>query len=108
MPVFVYQVLNDDGSEAEIVEIEQRAGAPQLGKHPLSGKTLRRIFQAVNIAGQHNERQMRQQLADEANLARHGFARYEKDLHTGHYHKTAGNTHAPQTLPAHHQSTKTT
>jgi hypothetical protein len=113
--IYVYQILDADGGDGGgdadggdggggngdggIFEIEQAAGDPPLEKHPLTGQPVRLVHQPPHLAGQHNERHVRASLGDSANLARHGFARYEKDRSTGRYHKTAGaGPGAPETI----------
>lgn len=91
MPVYVYQILNADGSAGGSFEIEQPANAPALTAHPLTGAPVQRVIQTAHIAGTHNERLTREKLNSASELSRLGFTRYERDNSTGDYHKTAGN-----------------
>ena len=43
MPLYLYQEILDDGSDGELLEIEQPMSAPTLAKHPLTGRPLRRV-----------------------------------------------------------------
>ena len=38
MPLYVYQVIEPDGSDGEVFEIMQRMSEPALATHPESGK----------------------------------------------------------------------
>ena len=51
MPIYVYEVINDDGSEGEQFELFQSMSEPALSKHPETGKPIRRVFQPPAIGG---------------------------------------------------------
>ncbi len=96
MPTYVYQVIEDDGSAGEVFEVVQKMSEPALDTHPETGKPVRRLIQAPNIAGKWSESGTRQMLSDK-NLDRIGFTKYER-AGDGKYEKRAGP--GPPTLDA--------
>ena len=88
MPVYTYQVFNDDGSEGETFEIIQKVSDPTLTDHPETGKPMRRIIGAPSIAGRHSESASKQRLSD-SNLEKQGFTKYQK-VGSGQYEKRTG------------------
>jgi hypothetical protein len=94
MPTYVYQVINDDGSEGEIFEVVQKMSDSPLETHPETGEPVRRIIQAPNIAGRWSESGTKQMLSDK-NLDRLGFTKYQKTS-DGKYEKRAGK--GPRTI----------
>lgn len=88
MPIYTYQVVNDDGSEGELFEFVHGMNSPPLTVHPKTGQKVCRIFTPPHIAGWSNERQGRQ-LTSDANLERHGFTKYVRNG-KGHYEKRTG------------------
>lgn len=96
MPTYVYQVIEDDGAEGETFEVVQRMSDPPLTKHPETGKPVRRVIQAPNIAGKWSESGTKKMLSD-SNLDRLGFTKYQK-TGEGKYEKRAGA--GPQHLDA--------
>ncbi|MHC5023365.1 MAG: FmdB family zinc ribbon protein [Planctomycetota bacterium] len=88
MPTYVYQVINDDGSEGEVFEVVQPMSDAPLTTHPETGQPVRRIPQAPNIAGKWSDHGTKQMLSDK-NLDRLGFTKYQK-AGDGHYEKKAG------------------
>ena len=55
MPTYVYQVIEDDGSEGETFEAFQKMSDEPLTQHPETGKPVRRVIQAPNISGQYSD-----------------------------------------------------
>ncbi len=96
MPTYVYQVIEDDGSEGETFEVVQKMTDPPLERHPETGKPVRRLIQAPNIAGKWSEAGTKQALSDK-NLDRLGFTKYKR-TGKGQYEKRAG--HGPPTIDA--------
>ena len=96
MPTYVYQVIEDDGSDGEIFEVFQKMSDPTLQTHPESGKPVRRLIQAPNISGKWSESATKQMLSDK-NLDRIGFTKYER-AGDGKYVKRAGS--GPPTIDA--------
>jgi len=96
MPTYVYQVIEDDGSEGEVFEVVQRMAEDPLETHPESGKPVRRLIQAPNIAGKWSESGTKAMLSDK-NLDRIGFTKYQR-VGDGKYEKRAGS--GPRTIDA--------
>lgn len=98
MPIYQYQVINDDGSDGLVFEIEQRMSDPTLTEHPITGKTVKRVYSAPNLATRYTPGGTESKLADK-NIEKHGFTKYERDKLTGTYHKVAGaDKNAPETF----------
>lgn len=89
MPVYLYEVINEDGSPGARFEVEQSATSPALSRHPRTGQAARRIYTAPNVGGRYSDQRIKQELSNE-NVSRAGFTRYERDKLTGTYHKTSG------------------
>ena len=89
MPTYVYQVINEDGSEGEIFEVVQKMSDPPLKKHPETGRPVRRIPAAPTIPGHHSDHATKQMLTDK-NLDRLGFTKYER-AGGGFFEKKAGS-----------------
>ena len=51
MPTYVYQCIEDDGSEGEIFEVVQPMSADPLTEHPETGQACRRIPARPTILG---------------------------------------------------------
>ena len=84
MALYVYQVIEADGSDGETFEVFQLMSEPPLTQHPDSGKPVRRVFTAPNTLRKLNPGNI-----SNKNLERMGFTKYEK-RGTGTYEKTAG------------------
>ncbi len=99
MPVFVYVVVNADGSDGDTLEIEQPFGDAPLTKHPLTGAPLRRVITPAGLVTRYPEGEIRRMVSDSQEIAKRGFTRYERDPATGRYHKTAGtDPNAPESF----------
>jgi predicted nucleic acid-binding Zn ribbon protein len=88
MPTYVYQVINDDGSEGETFEAFQKMTDPPLTKHPETGRKVRRVIVAPNIAGNWSDAATKSKLSDK-NLDRLGFTKYQR-AGDGKFEKRAG------------------
>ena len=88
MPLYVYQVIEDDGSEGEVFEVLQGMKDPPLTHHPETGKKVKRLLGLPNVAGDMSEMKMKANLSS-SNLERHGFTQYRRSG-KGTYEKTAG------------------
>lgn len=44
MPRYDYQIINEDGSEGDIVEITHSIKSPPLSIHPETGQRVRKVF----------------------------------------------------------------
>jgi len=98
MPIYVYQEIREDGSDGEVIEIEQHMSAPPLTRHPVTGRPVRRIYQAPAIASKYTPGRTKTMLTEQ-NVAAKGFTKYVRDKQTGAYHKTAGtDPRAPDVL----------
>jgi predicted nucleic acid-binding Zn ribbon protein len=88
MPMYVYQVIEADGSEGEIFEVLQGMNDKPLTHHPETGQPVRRLLGLPNVAGKMSESGMKASLSS-SNLERLGFTQYKKSG-KGTYEKTAG------------------
>jgi len=88
MPVYTYQVVHDDGTEGETFDVIRKMSDPPLKTHPDTGEPVKRIYQAIHIAGSDNERHVKASLSD-SNLEAKGFTKYVRNG-KGHYDRTAG------------------
>ena len=89
MPVYVYQVITNDGSEGEIFEVVQSMKDDALKTHPETGEPVQRLIQPPMIGGKHSDARDKKMLSD-SNLDRMGFTKYVK-TGDGTYDKTAGS-----------------
>jgi predicted nucleic acid-binding Zn ribbon protein len=87
MPTYLYQVIAD-GDDGEILEIVHGPHESVL-THPKTGQALKRIYTPPMIAHRYTAGRTKSLLQND-NLARLGFAKYERDQLTGRYHQTAG------------------
>lgn len=91
MPVYVYAVLDADGTLRDHFEARQRMSDAPLTDHPVTGEPLTRVPQMPGLmlrsAGPNNTEK----------LIGKGFARYEK-AGDGEYVKTGGPADAPDTI----------
>lgn len=88
MPLYTYEIVNDDGSIGETFEVLRKMSDPPLERHPETGQKVRRVFQPVHIAGDSSGHHDKTRLSD-SNLERLGFTAYRKNG-KGHYERTAG------------------
>ena len=92
MPLYVYQVIEADGSDGEVFEMLQGMSEPTLTHHPESGKPVKQLIAAPNVG--RKGAGMSGSLSN-SNLERLGFTRYVKG-DGGKYEKTAGQ--GPDTI----------
>jgi predicted nucleic acid-binding Zn ribbon protein len=85
MPLYVYQVIEPDGSDGEVFEVMQRMNEEPLSKHPESGKPVRKLIAAPNAVTHYGAGNL-----SNDRLARLGFTKYERGG-DGKYEKTAGS-----------------
>ncbi len=88
MPFYDYQIIHEDGTEGEVVELMHKMSDPTLTEHPETGEKLVRVFQAPHLAGSSHERIQKQNTTDEK-LNKIGFTKYVRNG-KGHYEKRAG------------------
>ena len=89
MPIYTYQIIHEDGSEGDIVELVHGMDEPPLTEHPETGERVVRVFNPPHIAGWSHERKAKE-LTSDKNLERHGFTKYVRNG-KGHYERHAGN-----------------
>ncbi len=98
MPIYIYQEILANGADGERFEIEQPMSAKPLEHHPVTGRPVRRVYEAPNVSTKYTEGHTRQML-QEKNVEKAGFTKYVRDKQTGTYHKTAGrDPRAPDIL----------
>ena len=89
MPVYVYEIVREDGQPSERFEMRQSIHEPGLKVHPETGETVRRVIQPAFVAGSHSQTAIAKNLKDPKKLESLGFTKYEKQG-DGTYQKTAG------------------
>ncbi len=85
MPLYVYQVIEADGSDGEVFEVLQSMSEPVLTVHPENGKPVIKLIAAPNAVTRYTTGQL-----SNSNLGKLGFTKYEK-AGDGYYEKTAGS-----------------
>ena len=89
MPIYVYEVITDNGEPGEQFEIVQSMSDEPLTEHPETGEPVRRIITAPNIGGIWSDSAMGKAVADDKKLDKMGFTKYVKSG-DGFYEKRAG------------------
>jgi hypothetical protein len=84
MPLYVYQVVEADGTEGEVFEVLQDMSEPPLTHHPESGKAVNRLLGMPNTMRRYAPGNISDQRLD-----RLGFTKYQRSG-KGTYEKTAG------------------
>jgi hypothetical protein len=84
MPLYVYQVIEAEGSEGEVFEVLQDMAEPPLTHHPENGKPVQRLLGTPSAMRRWSPGKISNQ-----NLDRLGFTKYERSG-KGTYEKTAG------------------
>jgi predicted nucleic acid-binding Zn ribbon protein len=88
MPLYVYEVVQPDGSGGEQFEVFQKMADEPLTKHPETGEPVRRVITEPNAGGAWSDTHGKHVTSDK-NLAAKGFTKYVK-TGNGTYEKTAG------------------
>jgi alkaline phosphatase len=88
MPLYVYEVVLEDGTGGEQFEVFQKMSEDPLTKHPETGAPVRRVFLEANAPRAWTDHQGKAATSD-SNLAAKGFTKYVK-TGNGTYEKTAG------------------
>ena len=96
MPLYVYEIIQPDGSPGPRFEVLQGMNDPELIRHPETNEPVRRLIQAPNVAGKWSDTKAKSRLSDK-NLGELGFTKYVK-TDTGKYEKTVGK--GPRKLSA--------
>lgn len=89
MPIYEYEVINDDGTAGERIEIVQKMSDEPLTNHPETGAPIRRVFSAPILPGRHSDHKLNQTLRDNDKLGKMGFTKYVKTS-DGTYEKQTG------------------
>jgi hypothetical protein len=84
MPLYVYQVIEADGSEGEVFEVLQEMSEPPLTQHPENGKPVQRLLGTPSAMRRYAPGKISDQ-----RLERLGFTKYQRSG-KGTYEKTAG------------------
>ena len=87
--MYVYEIIQADGSPGERFEVFQKMSDDPLTEHPETGQPVKRVVAPVNIAGNWSDTATRQKLSNK-NLDRLGFTKYER-AGDGVYEKKAGD-----------------
>jgi len=95
VPIYVYEVIRNDGTPGERFEVVQSMSEPALKKHPETGEPVQRVILAPNIGGSYSESAMNRTVNDDKKLESLGFTKYVKSG-DGTYEKTAGQ--GPRTI----------
>ena len=90
MPLYVYQVIEADGSDGEVFEVLQELSEATLTKHPESGKPVQRLIGMPSTMSRYGPDKI-----SDKNLDRMGFTKYKRSGN-GTYEKTAGG--GPQVI----------
>ena len=84
MPLYVYQVIEADGSEGEVFEVLQDLSEPPLTQQPETGKPCQRLLHAPSTLRRTSPGNL-----SNSRLDRLGFTKYQRNG-KGTYEKTAG------------------
>ena len=88
MPIYIYQVVREDGEPGDRFEIMQSIHDKALTNHPETDEPVKRVIVAPFVAGSHSKMAIDRKLKDPKQLENLGFTKYEKQ--GGTYVKTAG------------------
>ncbi len=94
MPIYVYEVVQPDGSGGETFDVIQPMSAAALTAHPDTGVPVRRVFGVPNAPGHWTDAHAKAATSDK-NLGAKGFTKYVK-TGNGTYEKTTGD--GPKTI----------
>ncbi len=89
MPIYVYEIVQPDGSEGPRFEIAQGMKEKPFTHHPETGEPVRRVIVPVAIGGSWTESSMNKKMKDDKKLDQLGFTKYVK-AGDGIYEKRAG------------------
>lgn len=89
MPLYVYEVLNDDGSVGETFEIIQKMTDSPLITHPETGQPVRMKLTAPFVAKKTFGQVPKGDISNR-NLEKLGFTKYQKSKKGG-YDKVVGD-----------------
>ena len=89
MPMYVYQVVEADGSDGEVFEVLQNMSEASLTEQPGTGKKVKRIMSAPRLASKFGVPGAKADLSPRR-LGELGFTQYKK-AGDGFYEKTVGS-----------------
>lgn len=89
MPMYVYEVLNENGDVCDVFELIQKMTDPPLTKHPETGQPVRLTITAPFVAKKHHGELPKGDISDR-NLEKLGFTKYKK-RRGGGYDKVVGD-----------------
>jgi hypothetical protein len=89
MPLYLYEVVQEDGSGGDQFEYFQKMSDPPLTHHPETGQPVRRVFVEPNAPRTWTDWHARTATSDK-NLAAKGFTKYVK-TDQGTYEKVVGD-----------------
>lgn len=89
MPTYVYEVVNEDGSEGERFEVVQPMSDDPITEHPETNQPVRRVIQPFQISGAASLMRADRALADDNKLEKLGFTKYVKS-DDGKYDRVVG------------------
>ena len=78
MPLYEYELINDDGTPGDRFELMQKFEDEPLTKHPESGQPCRRVISAPYVAGSHSQMAIEKGLKNDDKMANMGFTKYVK------------------------------
>ncbi len=90
MPLYRYQIINEDGTDGPVFEVYHRASEPPMEVHPETGERVKRLPPMVSVAGPNSDMKVNSTLKDNKKLESMGFTKYEKKG-KGYMERTAGN-----------------
>lgn len=85
MPLYVYQVVEADGTDGAVFEVMQKMSEPVLTVHPENGRPVVRLIAAPNAVTRYGAGNL-----SNDRLGKLGFTKYQK-AGDGTYEKTAGS-----------------
>ncbi len=78
MPVYLYEVIREDGQPGERFEVVQRMAEDALKVHPETGEPVKRVITAPAIGSRWMDMNMDRNMKDDSKLNKLGFTKYEK------------------------------
>ena len=78
MPLYSYQVINEDGSPGAVFEVMHPMSDPPLTRHPETGAPVRRLISTPSVALRHTDRAAKNMINDNKRLGELGFTKYER------------------------------
>ena len=89
MPVYLYQVLREDGTKGEVFELERPMDVSDPEVHPETGEVITRLYTVPHLTTRYTEGRTKR-LLDNKNVEDKGFTKYVRDRSTGDYYRAAG------------------